>query len=145
MFVGRVLLASDVIKGATDDLPDMAAAVAQTAVSAGMLGGISMAVSAFTPRRAYAVAGIIALLTIPTIVAGIVIDVGSVDVGRWLVLLSPASVLEGTNALLFDLPLDEQFGGVDLAIPRPAYAIAAAAWIAVSVLLTVRRHQRITA
>ena len=145
LFLGQVLLATDVLKGATDDLPEMGAAVAQAAVTAGLLGGLSMAISAFTPRRAYAVAGIIALFIIPQIVAGIVIAVGSLDIGRWLVLLSPTSVLDGTNALLFDVPLESQFEGVRLLIPPVQYAAAAAAGIAGSVVVTVRRLQRITA
>ena len=57
-----------------------------------------MAIAAFTPRRAYAVAGIIALFVIPNIVAGIVVGLGSYDIGSWLTLLSPTSVLDGTNA-----------------------------------------------
>jgi hypothetical protein len=123
----------------------MRAAAAQAVVTAGLLGGLSMAIAAFTPRRAYAVAGIIALFIIPNIVAGIVVGLGSIDIGRWLILLSPTSVLDGTNAFLFDVPLEPQFEDVSLAIPPLAYAAAAAAGIAGSVIVTVRRLQRITA
>jgi ABC-2 type transport system permease protein len=145
LFLGQVLLATDVISGATTDLPDLAKAAAQAAVTAGLLGGLSMAISAFTPRRAYAVAGIIALFLIPNIVAGIVVGVGSVDLGHWLLLLSPTSILDGTNAILFDAPVQGQLERAVVLIQPFEYAIAAAVGIAGSVLLCVRRLQRITA
>jgi ABC-2 type transport system permease protein len=145
LFLGQVLLATDVVKGITDDLPEMAAVVAQAALTAGLLGGLSMAIAAFTPRRAYAVAGIIALFIIPNIVATIVVGLGSLDIGRWLVLLSPTSVLDGTNAFLFDVPQGSQFEGVILFVPNEAYFTAAAIGIVGSVLVTIRRFQRVTA
>ena len=52
LFLGQVLLATDVVKGVVDDLPAMAAVVVQAALTAGLLGGISMAISAFTRRDA---------------------------------------------------------------------------------------------
>ena len=145
LFLGQVLLATDVLKGITDDLPDVAAGAAQAAITAGLLGGLSMTIAAFTPRRAYAVAGIIALFVIPNIVAGIVVELGAVDVGRWLVLLSPTSVLDGTNAFLFDRPLGAAFEGANLDLPVPAFFAAAAIGIAGSVVVTIRRFQGITA
>jgi len=145
LFLGQVLLATDVLKGVTDDLPDVAAGAAQAAITAGLLGGLSMAIAAFTPRRAYAVAGIIALFVIPNIVAGIVVELGSVDIGRWLVLLSPTSVLAGTNTFLFDMPRESPFEGAVIAIPDVAYFVAAALGILGSVAVTIRRFQGITA
>lgn len=145
LFLGQVLLATDVVKGALDDLPEMSAAVVQAALTAFLLGGISMAISAFTARRAYAVAGIIALFVIPNIVAGIVVGLGSLVVGRWLVLFSPTSVLEGTNAFLFDTPRGGLFEGYFLDVPDPAFFGAAVVGIVVSIAVTIRRFQRITA
>lgn len=145
LFLGRVLLATDLLKGVRDDLPEMAAVVVQAALTAGLLGGISMAIAAFTPRRAYAVAGIIAAFIIPSIVAGIVIGLGARDIGPWLTLLSPTSVLEGTNMFLFDTPHENELGILLAAIPYPAWFVAAAVGIAGSVAITTRRFQGLTA
>lgn len=145
LFLGQVLLATDLMQGVMDDLPEMGAVVVQAALTAALLGGLAMAISAFTPRRAYAVAGIIALFVIPSIVAGIVVGLGSVEVGRWLVLLSPTSVLDGTNAFLFDLPLGSQFEGIILGVPEVAFFAAAAVGIVGSIGLSIRRFQRVTA
>lgn len=145
LFIGQVLLATDLLQGISDDLSDMGAVVAQAVLTAALLGGLSMAIAAFTPRRAYAVAGIIALFIIPNIVAGIVVGLGSRDIGAWLVPLSPTSVLDGTNAFLFDVPMGGQFEGVILEVPVVAYFVAAAIGIAGSIAVAIRRFQKVTA
>jgi ABC-2 type transport system permease protein len=143
LFVGRVLLSPDIPAAIGDDLPSVGPVLAQSILSAGLLGGLSMVVSAYTPRRAYAVAGIIALFTIPSIVAGIVTGLGSSSIGTWLTLVSPTSVLDGTNAVLFDTPLGSDFTFVDL--PKVAFIVAAGAGIVGSVAIGVRRFARINA
>lgn len=146
LFLGRVLLATDLVKGVSDDIPEMSAAFAQAVLTAGLLGGISMAISAFTPRRAYAVAGIIAAFVVPSIVAGIVVGLGALDIGQWLVLVSPTSILDGTNAFLYDVPFPSEFEGFIFAdVPVAAYFAAALVGIAGAIVLTVRRFQGITA
>jgi ABC-2 type transport system permease protein len=145
LFLGRVLLATDVLKGVMDDLPKMASVVAEAALTAALLGGLSMAISAFTPRRAYAVAGIIALFIIPNIVAGIVAGLRSFELASWLTLLSPTAVLDGTNAVLFGIPQQSQFEGVIVFVEPVAYFAAAAVGIVGSVGLAIRRFQRYVA
>jgi ABC-2 type transport system permease protein len=144
LYLGRILLATDILKGAAGDLPVMLAAIAQGALTAGLLGGIAMAICAFTPRRAYAVAGIIAAFIIPGIVTGIIVALGALDIGPWLVLLSPTSILEGTNAVLFDTQRGGPFDG-PVVVPDLAYFVAAAVGIAGALTLATRRFQRITA
>ena len=143
LFLGRVLLSPDIPAAVADDLPSFVPVIGQAALAAGLLGGLSMAVSAFSPRRAYATAGIIALFTIPNIVAGIVAGLGSSAIATWLVLLSPTSVLDGTNAILFGKALGSDFFFVDL--PNWAYIVAAIVGIAGSLAITVRRFARIAA
>ena len=143
LFLGRVLLTPDIPKAVGDDLEFLAPVLAQSALSATLLGGLAMAVSAFTPRRAYAVAGIIALFILPNVVAGVVTALGSSTIGTWLVLTSPTTVLDGTNAVLFDTRLDTEFFFVDL--PDWAFLAAAAAGIIGSIAITLRRFARITA
>jgi ABC-2 type transport system permease protein len=141
LFLGRVLLTSDIPAAVADDLPSVGPVLAQSALAAGLLGGLSMVVSAFTPRRAYAVAGIIALFTIPNVVAGIVVGLGSSTIGTWLTLVSPTSILDGTNAFLFDTRLDSDFFFVDL--PGIAFVGAAVVGIVGSIAITLRRFARI--
>jgi ABC-2 type transport system permease protein len=137
LFIGRVLLSTDVPKAVGDDLPSVGPVLAQAALSAALLGGLSMTVSAFTPRRAYAVAGIIALFLIPNIVAGIVAGLGSSALGTWLTLVSPTSVLDGTNAVLFGRAFSSDLAAVN--IPDAAYIVAALVGIGGSILVSIRR------
>ena len=141
LFLGRVLLSPDIPAAVADDLPSVGPVLAQAILSAALLGGLSMAVAAFTPRRAYATAGIIALFTIPNIVAGTVLGLGSSVIGTWLLLLSPTSVLDGTNSILFGTPLGSDFFFIDL--PNVAYIAAALVGIVGSIAVTVRRFSRI--
>jgi ABC-2 type transport system permease protein len=143
LFLGRVLVTPDIPKAIADDLPSVGPVLAEAALSAGLLGCVSMAVAAFTPRRAYAVAGIIAVFLIPNIVAGIVVGLGSSTLGTWLTLLSPTTILDGTNAFLFDTPLGGDLFFVDL--PTATYLVAAMAGIVVALAITIRRFARITA
>jgi ABC-2 type transport system permease protein len=141
LFLGRVLLSEDIPGAVVDDLPSIPPVLAQAVLASLLLGGLSMAVSAFTPRRAYATAGIIALFTIPNIVAGIVAGLGSSALGTWLILLSPTSVLDGTNSVFFDKEFGSDFFFVDL--PDIAFVLAALAGVIVSIGLAVRRFARV--
>jgi ABC-2 type transport system permease protein len=142
LFLGRVLLAPDVAAAIGDDLPSIPPILIQGLLSSLLLGGLSMAISAFTPRRAYATAGIIALFVIPNIVASIIAGIGSTDIGNILFLLSPTSVLDGTNAALFGTNLGSEFFFIDL--PDWAYFAAALGGIVGSIGITLRRFARIT-
>lgn len=141
LFLGRILLSTDIAGALGRNLPSVPPIVAQALVIAGLLGGLAMAVAAWTPRRSYATAGIIALFVLPGLVAGIVIGLGSSTIGTWLVLLSPNTVLEGTNALFFDEPLGTDYFFFDL--PPWTFLASALAGIVVVTFLVVRRFRRI--
>jgi ABC-2 type transport system permease protein len=141
LLIGRVLLSTDIVGSFAADLPRIPAIIGQALLTAGLLGGLAMAVSAFTPRRAYATAGIIAIFILPGIVSSIVIQLGSSAIGNWLVLLSQGTVLDGTNALLFGRSLPE--GLFFFNLPTWSFLVSALVAIAVSVGLVVRRFSRI--
>jgi ABC-2 type transport system permease protein len=144
LFVGRVLVAPDPIEGLTDELPNLPPLAAQALLTSGLLGSISMAISAFTPRRAYATVGIIAAFLIPTIVVALVIGTLSGSVADWVVVLSPVDVLDGSNAALFHASADsESVRSADL--DGIVYGVAALIGIAVTTGVTIRRYLRITA
>jgi ABC-2 type transport system permease protein len=141
LFLGRVLLSPDVVEGFRRDVGAIPPILAQTLLTALLYGGLAMAVSAYTPRRAYAVAGIIALFVIPDVLATVVVGLGSSTIGTWLTLISPNAILAGTNATLFDVPLGSEFFFVDL--PDIAYFVAAAVGIVGSIAICIRRFRQI--
>jgi ABC-2 type transport system permease protein len=142
LFLGRVLLPADIGAAFWDNLPNVPPVLAQAMVIATLYGGLSMTVSAWTPRRAYATAGIMALLILPAVVTGIVISIGSGAIGSALVLASPNTILDGTNALFFDHSLGHEY--FFITVPVWAFLASAIVEVAVVVVLILRRFARIT-
>jgi ABC-2 type transport system permease protein len=142
LFIGKVLLKSDIAGAFWANLPSVPPVLAQAAVVASLYGGLAMAVSAYSPRRAYATAGIIALFVLPGLIAGIVIGIGSSVIGTWLVLLSPNTVIDGTNALFFGRDLGSEYFFFDT--PLWLFAVSAAVGIVVVILVILRRFARLT-
>ena len=144
LFLGRVLVAPDPLAGLGTELPNLAPLLAQAVLTAGLLGAVSMAISAFTPRRAYATAGIIAAVLIPAIIVALLSELMQGPITDWIVLLSPSDVLDGTNATLFDSRPES--GAVDRSnLPRVAFIAAAVAGVVIAMALTIRRYLRIAA
>jgi len=142
LFLGRVLLSPDIVGALSRDASSIPPVLAQAALTAFLYGGLAMTVSAYTPRRAYAVAGIIALFVIPGVIATVLTGLGSSTIGDWLTLISPSAILDGTNAVLFDIPFGSEFFFVQL--PDWAYLTAAAVGIVGSLAIAIRRFQTIS-
>ncbi len=79
-----------------------------------VVGSISAATAALTPRRSYATVAIIGIFLIPNIAASLLVELGTGWLGQVTVLLSPADVLDGVNAFLFDVQPDNP------SVARPA-------------------------
>lgn len=143
LFVGKILLSTDIAGAFGDNVPNIPPVLAQALVISALYGGLAMAISAYTPRRAYATAGIIALFVLPGLVTGIMIGIGSSDIGTALVLVAPNTVIDGTNALFFGHELGEAYFFVD--VPLQLFLVSAIVEVAIVAALIVRRFQRITA
>ena len=143
LFVGRVLVAPDPATGLADEIPNLPRFLLQGVLVAGLFGGLASLIAAWTPRRAYATAAIIAVLIIPPIIVSIVGQLTNQDLARAIVLLSPADILDGSNAAIFGSIPD---GAVvaSIGLPGWVYVGAAAIGIAGSIGLTVRRYLRIS-
>jgi ABC-2 type transport system permease protein len=145
LFVGRLLMASDPMAGWQAESPNALPVLLQSACTVGVLGGIAAVVASYTPRRAYATAGIIALLIIPPIVVGLVAGIGRGGVAGSVAVLSPSDVLAHTNDILFRV-LAGTRGAPNVPgreLPDVVWLAAAVAWIVVTVGLTIRRYRRI--
>jgi ABC-2 type transport system permease protein len=143
LFVGRVLVAPDPLTGIGQEAPNLPPAIAQGLLTAGLLGGLSLAIAAYTPRRAFATAGIIALFIIPPIVVTLISQLASGRIGEWLVLLSPTDILDGTNATLFDV-FPDSAAVLSGDLPGLAFLAAAAIGTCVAVGLIIHRYLRMS-
>jgi ABC-2 type transport system permease protein len=142
LFLGRVLLATDVVDAFQRDLPSVPPVLAEGLLVALLYGGLSMVVSAYAPRRAYAVAAIIALFTIPGVITDVVTGLGSSTVGDLLSLISPGFVLERTNAWLFGVEGNASVFFVEL--PEIAYFAAVLVGVVASFAICIRRFRTIS-
>lgn len=142
LFLGRVLLAEDIVGAFQRDVGAIPPILAESVLVALVYGGLSMTVSAYTPRRAYAVAGIIALFTIPGIITGVVTSLGSSTVGDLLTLISPGFVLEQINTMLFSVERSTDLFFVGL--PEATYFAAAAVAIVATFGICIRRFRQIS-
>jgi len=142
LFLGRVLVASDPATGLSAELGQVPHFLLQGALVAGLLGGLAGLIAAWTPRRAYATAAIIATFIIPPIIVAIIEAQASQDLARAIILFSPADVLDGTNAAIFGSISDSpSVQAIDL--PGWAYVGAAVVGLAVSIGLVIRRYLRV--
>jgi ABC-2 type transport system permease protein len=144
LVLGLTLSSPDLAEGLADNLPKVPPILAQAVTLSAVFGSLSLAIAAFTPRRAYATAGIIASFIIPPVVAEIAREVTSRDISRWFVLASPPDVIGATNAFFFDIRPDSS---VIAAARHPGelYLAVAALAVAASTAILIRRYQRISA
>jgi ABC-2 type transport system permease protein len=101
IFVGLVISNADLMAALGDNIQSIPPVLAVAAVIAGLLGAIGLAISAFTPRRAYATAATMAVFIVPGVVAQLVLRSTTGGATRYIVLAAPGSVIEGVNAFLF--------------------------------------------
>ncbi len=141
--LGTILAAPDPVTGLQEDLPDVPRYLAVAALSSGLLAGVAAAIAAWTPRRAYATAAIIAVFIIPPIIVALLAELAVGDLARILVLVSPADVLDGLNAVLFGaFSQNPTILAADL--PGEAFVISTIVGIALTLVLVLRRYVGIT-
>lgn len=144
LFAGRVLASADVISALGDEIGALVQIVGSSLLYSITLGSIGLAIAAFTPRRAYATAAIIAVLLISGAVSALLIEVGSGVLADVAPLLDVYVVLDGVRDWLFggtnaDSPLART------TLPLPVFGAVAAGIVAISLGALVLRYRRIAA
>lgn len=139
IFVGRALVSPDVPASVRQDLPDLPPVLAQSILTAGLLGSIGLAIAAFTPRRAFATIGIIAVWLIPPIAIESAARIAGEDLAGPFTLVSPVDILIGANAYFFGL----SHVGITGSVPLWAYPVAGVVMTAVCVGILLFRYRRI--
>ncbi len=142
--VGAILAAPDPVTGLQQDLPDVPAYLLVAVLSSALLGAVSTVIAAWTPRRAYATAAIIAVFIIPPIIVALIAELAVGDAARLLVLASPSDILDGVNAALFDT-VSPNPTVVAANLPGWAYIVAAVLETVACMVLVVRRYLGISA
>jgi len=142
LLVGRILVAPDPVNGVATETPQLLTIFVIGLIVVAVVGTVSAATAALTPRRSYATVAIIGIFLIPNIAGTLLVELETGLLGQVAILLSPADVLDGTNAFLFDSVPDSeavQSAGLD----GWAYLVAAALWIVGACLVLARRYRTI--
>ncbi len=142
LFVGRVLVASDPVTGLGNEAAAVPRFLLQGLLTAGLLGGLSALIAAWTPRRAYATAAIIAVSIIPPVLVALLTSLTGSDSARLLVLFSPGDLLDGANAWIFGATSENQTISA-LGLAGQVYVVTATVVAVVAIGLTIRRYRGI--
>ncbi|HEY4634214.1 MAG TPA: hypothetical protein VIH00_09880 [Candidatus Limnocylindrales bacterium] len=143
LLFGAIFAASDPITGLAEEATEIPRWLAVCAVASGVYGGVAAVIAAWTPRRAYATAAIIAVFIVPPIVAAVAAELAASDLSQVLILASPGDLVDGVNAAVYGVIADSPaVAASDL--PPLAFVGIALGIAAGAVALVVRRYLRIT-
>jgi ABC-2 type transport system permease protein len=142
--LGAILAAPDPVAGLQKDLPDVPRYLIVAFLASALLGGVSTVIAAWTPRRAYATAAIIAVFIIPPIVVALMAELAVGDAARVLVLASPGDILDGVNTAVFG-SVSPNPTIVAANLPGWTYLVAAVGGTVACVVVVLRRYLGITA
>ena len=141
--LGQLLTAVDPLTGLAADAGEIPRYLAITVLTSALFAAVAAVISAWTPRRAYATAGIIAAFIVPSVIALLVAELGVGDLAWLGVLLSPGDITDGANAAIFGtFPESPAVTAADL--PTWAYVGAAVGWTVVLLGAILRRYQGIS-
>jgi ABC-2 type transport system permease protein len=142
LWLGAIGLADDTVAALRERLPILGPILAVTTLAGCLLGSVSSAIAAFTPRRHFATAAIVGLFIV---LGAATAALGASDVVpmKTAELFNPVRVLDMSNRLLFDEPTRRITR--EAANPLSTYLAMIAAWCAVSTLAVWWRSQRVDA
>jgi ABC-2 type transport system permease protein len=141
--VGVILAASDPLTGLSDEAADIPRYLAVSGLAAALLTAVAAVIAAWTPRRAYATAGIIAVFIVPPIVVAVVAELAVSDAARLLIFLSVPDILEGLNAAIFST-FSDSTAVAAANFPGWVYVAAVVAITCGAVALVLRRYQGVS-
>lgn len=144
MFTGNALAGNDFFGYAQDNWTDIPAVVASALILSSLVAGISLVIAAQTPRRAYSTVGILAAFVLTSAVAASVFEASGPDTGRFVLLLSPFHVARGLTLWIFGAAPESgtQFEQADFS--GIVYALDAVASALLTLVLLLRRYERIS-
>jgi ABC-2 type transport system permease protein len=144
LFVGDILMKTDAIKAFGDELPMALPAIPACLLIAAGLATISLALSSFSPRRAYSAMGLVAYFLIFESVLSAVFRLGHHAGWDWserVKLIGPTSNLSGANEWFFGNRLDP--GSWSTVLGSDAYLWAALLSIVIFTAILLLRYRGI--
>jgi ABC-2 type transport system permease protein len=147
LFIGDVLMKPDAIRALGDELPKAWPSIPANLLVAAGMAALSLALSSFSPRRAYSAIGLGAYFLVVEAVAAIVYEVGRQGGWTWsdkCILLGPVTTLMGATAWFFDKALDPR-QGFPPTLGADAYLLASLGSVVVFTAVLLFRYRRLAA
>ena len=149
LFVGHLGTAAEFWSALTAEAQQLPAIVGSALLAAVVLGGLSLAVAAWTHRRGYATAGILGIFLVSAPVSAALLAADPTGPGRYALLASPLQVIDGLMRVFFGRePMGDAPEGTALesAMLEPAHlGLAAFGMVAASTAVLLVRYARIRA
>lgn len=146
LLVGDVLMQPDAFKAIGDEVPKALPSIPAGFLTALGFAALSLAVSSFSPRRAYSAIGIVAYLLLMEAIPAAIYSIGNSSGTNWadkLFLLSPITALTGATDWFFGQALDpESFSGT---LTSGNYLAASIASVLVMTGVLLYRYRRLPA
>jgi ABC-2 type transport system permease protein len=146
LFVGRVLLAADVVDAFGNELENLPQVIIAPLLYATPLAALALAIAAFTPRRAYATGAIIAVFIVGAAIAGILGEaITTGPLGDLSQLLNPMVAIDGTRDWLIGESIFGDSPVRDTGFPLYLFGLE---WLAIALVGTaavVWRYRRLAA
>jgi len=146
LFVGDILMQPDTFKAIGDELPKALPALPANALIAAALSALSLTVSSFSPRRAYAAIALVAYVLLAEAVPGAISAIGRNSDWTWtdkLFALTPITSLIGASDWFFGQTLNPQeFTG---SLTADAYVVVALMSVVVFTMVLLFRYRRLPA
>ena len=142
LLLGQTFASSDPFGSFRDQIGSLPGILGGAAVYVLLYSAVGMAITAFTPRRAYATAAIVAVFLVGSAVSPLLRRAGA-GIGDWTILLNLNTVAEGVRHTLFG---GEANGAVASAsLGGTAYLGTAIAVSAIGIAAYLWRYQRLEA
>lgn len=144
LLLGRILAAEDVAAALGDQLENVPQVIGAPVIYAAPLAALSLAIAAWTPRRAYATGAIIAVFIVTAAVAGILEQATSGRLADWSQLVNPFVAADGTRDLLVG-DANPQAPVASTGLPLWVFGAETLLIAAASTAATLWRYRRVAA
>ncbi len=145
MFVGNSMAGNDATGYLKDEWDLVPRILASALLLSLLMAGIGLAIAAQTSRRAYSTVAILATFIVTLPVASILVSTFGSDFARLSVLFSPFHVIRGFTLWIFDVTPGRGGETAIAALPGALYALAAVIITVLTLIVLLRRYDRIRA
>jgi ABC-2 type transport system permease protein len=145
LFIGDILMGTDAFKAVESEWPKALPSIPANLLIAASMASIALALSSYSPRRAYAAVGVLAYFLLVEFVPIVIYGIGHEAGAKWvdfLPLITPITGLSRANDWFFGTPIPADFPS---SIGAGAYVLASIASTLLFTGILVWRYRRITA